>query len=92
MSDRFAFAVMAVCKQKGFQIPEDVAVIGFNNDAVGELTTPSLSTISQNSFNMGEVAARLLLRELESKEPFQPETIILPTELVIRESTMKVKK
>jgi DNA-binding LacI/PurR family transcriptional regulator len=41
---------------------------------------------------MGEVAARLLLRELESKEPFQPETIILPTELVIRESTMKVKK
>ncbi len=65
-----------------------MAVVGFSNEPFSEVVTPSISTIKQPGFQMGQKAAKLLLDRLQSKNikiPYQ--TIVMPTELIIREST-----
>ncbi|MEM1137075.1 MAG: LacI family DNA-binding transcriptional regulator [Bacteroidota bacterium] len=91
MSDRFATSAMSVIKQKGLRIPEDIALIGFNNEPMTDIVSPSLSTIAQPEFEIGKKAAELLLQEINLKEgePVNYETVVMETELIIRESSMR---
>jgi len=88
--DAAAYGAMAVLKSAGYTIPQDVSVIGFTNEPFAKLIEPSLSTISQPSFEMGETAAHLLLKHIENKENFVTETRILETELIERNSTRRL--
>lgn len=85
--DAAAFGAMAVLKNAGYKIPEDVSVIGFTNEPYAKLIEPSLSTISQPSYEIGETATHLLLKHIENKDEYIPETRILETELIERNST-----
>lgn len=89
-SDQIAISVMLVAKECGISIPENLAIIGFNNEPVGELINPSLTSISQPSFRMGEVSAQLLIDELK-KPSVLFEKKILNSFLVVRNSTNKNK-
>ena len=92
-NDPMAMGAMKAIKEKGLKIPLDIAVVGFSNWFLGELLEPSLTTVDQPGFEMGQEAARLLIRQIEmnGKEDFelQPETKILKTKLIIRESSLK---
>lgn len=92
-NDPMAMGAMMAIKEKGLMIPQDVAVVGFSNWFFGELMDPSLTTVDQPGFEMGQEAARLLIRhiEMKDKEDFepQPETKILKTKLIIRNSSLK---
>jgi LacI family transcriptional regulator len=66
----------------------DVAITGFTNTNLADLFSPSLTTIRQPAFEIGQVATELLIQMIESKRPVTTfETKMLETELVIREST-----
>jgi LacI family transcriptional regulator len=86
-SDLMALGVMKAIKQLGKRIPDDVAVIGYDDIILASYATPSLSTIAQNKFAMGYEAAKLLIHMLEGKATSHVK--ILETELKIRESTVK---
>lgn len=88
--DAAAYGAMAVLKSAGFKIPEDVSIIGFTNEPFAKLIEPSLSTISQPSHEMGETATHLLLKHIENKEDFIPETRVIETELIERNSTRRL--
>lgn len=88
MSDNIAFSTMYALKQRGLKIPEDVAMVSFNNEPTCMYLTPSLTSISQPIREMGTQAVRLLLKQLEA-DKIEPETIVLDTQLVIRESSLK---
>ena len=87
--DAAAYGAMAVLKNAGHKIPEDVSVIGFTNEPFAKLIEPSLTTISQPSHEMGETATHLLLKHIENKEDFISETRIIETELIERNSTRR---
>lgn len=87
--DAAAYGAMAVLKSNGYKIPDDVSVIGFTNEPFAKLIEPSLSTISQPSHEIGETATHLLLKHIENKEGFVPETRILETELIERNSSRR---
>lgn len=87
--DAAAYGAMSVLKNAGYKIPEDVSVIGFTNEPFAKLIEPSLSTISQPSHEIGETATHLLLKHIENREEFIPETRILETELIERNSTWR---
>jgi DNA-binding LacI/PurR family transcriptional regulator len=73
--------------ESGIKIPEDIALVGFSNNPNTTLIRPRLTTVSQPAFEMGKVAAALLLKKLDaSSTPSSAETVVLKTELVIRES------
>jgi DNA-binding LacI/PurR family transcriptional regulator len=84
--------VMQVIKSKQLNIPHDVSIIGFTNEPVSQSIEPSLTTVSQPSYKMGEMAASLFIEQIQNKEFFVPVTKVLPTELVLRNSTRRVHK
>ncbi|MBD2754102.1 LacI family DNA-binding transcriptional regulator [Spirosoma validum] len=90
ISDRMAFSAMYAMSQKGIRIPDDVAVVSFNNEPVSAYFSPTLSSISQPIQEMGTEAVRLLLRELEAVDDTVPkETKVMETQLIIRTSSLK---
>lgn len=75
----------------GYKIPQDLSIIGFADGVWSRRMTPSLSTVSQHGPEIGEVAAKLLIDKLESKEEiFTFTTTIIKTELRQRDSTKKL--
>src|SRR5690606_29085589 len=61
-----AFAIQ-VFTEAGIKVPDDIAVIGFNNDQVSKVTQPPISTINYPSTQMGESIARILINHFEGK-------------------------
>ncbi len=86
-NDRMAFGVMAAASDSGLSIPDDLALIGFDDTPTARYLRPSLTTVSIPAYEMGTSAARLLMKQLDG-EPTQ-ETIWLSTRLVMRQSSGK---
>ncbi|MBQ0826450.1 LacI family DNA-binding transcriptional regulator [Streptomyces tagetis] len=85
LNDLAAVGAMAAVHAAGLRVPEDVAVIGFDDIPAARLTRPALTTVRQPMRLMGETAARLLLARLTGgASPSAP--VVLPTSVVVRES------
>lgn len=91
VSNDFCAAIcLKTLRQAGLRIPEDVALVGFNNDATSRITEPPLSTINYPGQEMGEVVARSLIERLNSIDPSPAtETIVLKSELIVRSSSRR---
>ncbi|UOQ42896.1 LacI family transcriptional regulator [Halobacillus salinarum] len=85
-SDEIAAGVIIQAKELGLKVPEDIAVIGFDDQPSAEMLDPKLTTIRQPIEQMGQKAVEVLLSLLNKSEPENkmPE---LPVELVVRNST-----
>lgn len=83
-SDLIAIGVQRAMQAKGLQCPHDIAVVGFDNIPVSEFTNPPLTTVKQDTQKAGKVLVDKLLRLIEG-EPASD--MLIPTELVIRESS-----
>lgn len=91
-SDRLTIGCFSILKSEGIAIPEDMALAGFSNFSAPELFSPSLTTVVQPTFEMGKTAMELLIQMIESKRPVKEfQTVILPTTLKIRASTILSK-
>ena len=89
-NDFVAAVCMRTLKEHGINIPEDIAIVGFNNDAIGKLIEPTLTTINYPGIDMGEIAARNLINHLKGiSNMHNTNTIIIRTELIIRNSSLK---
>jgi len=92
-NDNSAVGCMVSLKQSGIRIPDDIAIVGFNNDPVSKVVEPNLSTINYPGYEVGEVAAWNLINHLNGVAPIHTTNrIILRSELVIRASSAKDKK
>ena len=83
-SDLMARGALTALRSAGVRVPEDIALVGFDDSSVAITTDPQLTTMRQPMYAQGEAMARVLLSRLAGEEP--PTTTILPTELVIRAS------
>ncbi|AEL26692.1 LacI family DNA-binding transcriptional regulator [Cyclobacterium marinum] len=88
VNDRKAIGAMVELKQQNIQIGKDFGVVGFTNDPICTLITPTLTTVSESAFEIGSIACELLLKHIQ-KENLIPKEVILPGELIIRESSMR---
>lgn len=92
-NDNCAVGCMLALKQSGINIPEDIAVVGFNNDPVSKVIEPNLTTINYPGYEMGEIAAYNLINQLKGTAlNTAANTILLRSELVIRSSSLKNKE
>jgi LacI family transcriptional regulator len=91
-NDFVAAVCMRTLKEHGLIIPDDIAIVGFNNDAIAKLIEPALSTINYPGKDMGEIVARNLINHLKGLSNIhQTNTIIVRSDLIIRESSLKKK-
>lgn len=92
LEENDSVAALKIGLKKGYKIPENLSIIGFADGILASRRlSPSLTTVSQHGIEIGEVAAKLLINRLESKEEEIPyETVVIKTKLKERESTRKL--
>jgi len=86
-SDVVATGVLAALHERAVRVPQDIAVVGFDDRHFAALTWPRLTTVAQPNREVGEAAAEILLRKLRGEPP--PEggwSRTLPTRLIVRDS------
>ncbi len=86
INDRIALGVMAAIRSLKRKIPDDIAVVGFNNEPMDPLLNPSLSSVYQPAEKMGADAGKLMLKHIKSRT-FTPEKHVFDTDLIIRDSS-----
>lgn len=84
-ADLIAMGAIKAIRERGLHVPEDIAMVGFDDIEVASMVHPALTTIRQDKEEMGRVAGEHLVRLIEDPG-FTPPIVQLPTELVIRES------
>ncbi|MBT8271313.1 MAG: LacI family DNA-binding transcriptional regulator [Flavobacteriaceae bacterium] len=88
VNELYAVSAMRVARKLGCKIPDEIQVIGFTNGVLSRHATPGLTTVAQNAQKIGEKAADLLIKRLETEQEEESyETSVIDTRLVIREST-----
>jgi DNA-binding LacI/PurR family transcriptional regulator len=86
--DAVAFGAMAIIKEKGLRIPEDISVAGFTNEPLSSIFSPSLTTMAQPIEEIGKAAVDLLFEHMHSlKNSHIRKDIVMSAGLIIREST-----
>lgn len=90
-SDALAIGASRALQEAGYKIPEDIALVGFNDVSVAKYVTPSLSTVKVHTEWMGEVALSVMGELLAVKAPVSRK-IVLGTSFISRASTQKNKK
>ncbi len=85
-SDSMAVGAMAAIEQAGLRVPDDIAVTGFDDADYAATVRPALTTMRQDAVGMGTAAAEAVLRMLE-KPDSSPPTVLIETELIVRESS-----
>lgn len=88
VNDRVMAGATHTLGEMGIKIPEEVSLIGFSDNPISSLIQPTLSSVRQPAYEMGEVATKMLLEQIDQEQiPQQPETRILDTRIILREST-----
>ena len=90
-NDFLALGVMQGAREMGMTIPEQLSVVGFDDMAISSYINPSLTTIRQPAYEMGQIGVQVLLSQIRDRN-HKPVHRILPTNLVVRESTAGLPK
>jgi LacI family transcriptional regulator len=91
-NDTAGVACIRQIKLAGFRVPQDIAVVGFNNDPISTVIEPNLTTINYPGLEMGEIAATTLINKLKKGPASNLNTIVLRHNLIVRESSLKKGK
>ncbi|MBW7922358.1 MAG: LacI family DNA-binding transcriptional regulator [Rubellimicrobium sp.] len=86
-NDLMAIGVMRGLRERGIAIPDDVAVVGFDDISAASLVTPSLTTVTQFQDRMGERAAKILIERLSGERDGAGVALEMPFSLIERQST-----
>ncbi|MCD6220501.1 substrate-binding domain-containing protein, partial [Candidatus Calescamantes bacterium] len=86
-----ALGVMKAIKERGLKIPENISVVGFDDYELGSHLSPPLTTVRQPIYELGKIAGKRVLEQINYGRIKKRETI-LPTELIIRGSCSKRKE
>lgn len=91
-NDMAAVGAMVAARNAGLNVPKDIGVVGFSNWQFSSMINPSLSSVAQPGYSMGKKATELLLDVIEKKISYDSftEPVVFPTELLIRNSSVKV--
>lgn len=87
-NDFTALGAMTAVKEAGLSIPQDIAVVGFDDTPLAVHTSPALTTVRQPMRQQGQLAAEMLVRRIVDDTAKEREDVVLDCELIVRESTV----
>jgi LacI family transcriptional regulator len=91
-NDTSAVAAIVELENAGVKIPDEIAVVGFNNEPISQVVYPNLTTIDYPAREIGEIAATSLIDKLKNSHSHNLSTIVLKHRLIVRNSSMKCKQ
>ncbi|WP_406596090.1 NTD biosynthesis operon transcriptional regulator NtdR [Bacillus subtilis] len=86
-NDQVAAGIIKQAMKNGFKVPEDLAVIGFDNQLICQVVTPTITTIDIPVIELGQQAVLKIIESISGNASLNRRIIKLPTKLIIREST-----
>lgn len=86
--DEIAIGALTVAHRKGIKVPEDISIIGYDNTFVSEMCYPTLTTIGQPLYQMGQKSVEMLIKKINQNTEI--ESVIMPFEIIERETVRKV--
>lgn len=86
-----AFDLLVALKARGQRVPQDIAVVGFGDEFMASMIEPGLTTVNLHPYRIGQQAARLFLQQINQEEDFEPYTVVVSGDLVVRQSSLKKK-
>jgi LacI family transcriptional regulator len=86
-SDYIAYEALCVLEADGIKVPDQISIIGFAGEPISEISRPRITTVQQPAEQVGRRAAEILLWHFDNPESLAVKTEILPTHLVLRETT-----
>ncbi len=89
-NDTSAVAIIVELEKAGIKIPEEIAVVGFNNEPISYVVQPTLTTVDYPAREIGEIAATSLINKLNNTGTGNLSTIILKHSLIVRRSSQKL--
>ncbi len=87
-SDASAIGALKAAHRLKIRIPEQLQIVGFDGIQIGNVVTPSLTTVAQNIYQLGQSATKLLIKQIEG-EILEETSICIDPELIVRETTRK---
>jgi DNA-binding LacI/PurR family transcriptional regulator len=87
-NDLIAIGVLRAAVESGIRVPDDIAVVGFDDIEEGRYSNPTLTTISPDKASIGRRAVAALIGRLDGSREAEPEEVQVPFALVTRESTL----
>ncbi len=93
-NDQMALGALSAINNRGLCVPDDIAIVGFDNIAESEYFWPSLTTIQHDNIQVGTLAVKELIRMIDSAEEdedFECQVTMLKPELLVRQSSLKSK-
>lgn len=86
-NDVIAFGAIHALRRRGVRVPDDVAVVGFDDVEESSYSNPTLTTVRPDKLGIAETAVQRLVSRLEDPEAHRPDEVVIPHELVVRESS-----
>ena len=90
ISDRLAIGASLAIKETGLKMPKDIGLVGFNNDPMTKLMTPSISSVEMFAFEIGKATAKIFLEMIHSETDMSDKEIIFKPKLFVRESSSRI--
>jgi LacI family transcriptional regulator len=87
INDEMACGAIQALRAEGWDVPRDLSVVGFDNLVLATVIQPALTTVAQPFLHIGEMGAQLLLERISGRYRGEERRILLPTQLIVREST-----
>jgi LacI family transcriptional regulator len=84
-NDLMAYGALLAIQDSGLRVPEDIAIVGYDDDEITRISNPTLTTVKMPLFRMGQLAAENLLGQVNKRE-YLPEEQLIKGELIIRQS------
>ncbi|HET8842425.1 MAG TPA: substrate-binding domain-containing protein [Ktedonobacteraceae bacterium] len=91
-NDLIALGVMRGLIQRGVKVPDEMALVGYDDVEFASVLSPALTSIRQPKYQLGRAAAELLLEEISGTEEHQHKQITYQPELIVRATTVATKK
>jgi LacI family transcriptional regulator len=92
VSNLISLGALRALNEENLRVPEDMSLISFDDQPYSNFLATPMTSVAQQSSEIGFVATKLLIDIIESKREFEPNGIFLPTKLIIRKSVKNIKQ
>ena len=88
-NDLIAIGSIKAIEEEGYKIPDNISIVGFDDIYLSRFLTPPLTTVRQPVYDMGKIAAEILLGRINNPEEFNPKKIVVEGNLIFRKSVRR---
>ncbi len=91
VSNLISLGALRAIYEEGLKVPDDISIISFDDQPYSDYLATPMTTVTQKNKEMGQIAIKLLINQIESKIRFSSKSVILPTKLIKRKSVVLIK-